>query len=544
MKSLPVVQMMLSILSIILILHTCLLLYDEVFEKYAADKLLLKEHVQEANSRFLLLPSMDLGWTILAWIAFAFTYKIMITPYSFFKQLNIPNPTADSLLGNLRQLAVTGFNEFILQNIKEFGNIFGIYIGRRPVLCIADPEILKQILVKDFDKFTNRSKIINHMRKPMDEGLLVARDNAWKKIRAATSPTFTSGKLKQTVPLICECIKSLEDNFQKAVTENKSIDAWLACGKFTSDVIISAAFGKSPDERSREEMEVFNRKMEEVFGFKTFIGIVDMLNLPDWLRNIIFNLVGSHDVTYFLNKLRPVINERRNGKLKVGKDFLDLILNENEAGVTELTDTEIMAQSITFLLAGYESSMNGLAFTVYLLALHPDIQEKLYNEIKNQNLDTSAEEFYGNVQKLEYLDQVFSEALRCYPPGYFVMREAGEDYVYNGIKIPKGMEIIIPIYAIQHNPDFWEDPYIFDPERFNQERRTSIKPCTYLPFGYGSRNCIGLRFAQLEAKIALIHLVKRFKFEKSVDTEVPLSVRLGLTMSALHGIYLKVSARK
>ena len=534
MKSLPVVKMILLIISIILILHTCLLLYDDVFDR----------HVHEAKAKFVLLPSMDLGWTLLAWITFALLYKFIVTPYSFFNKLKIPSPTADPLFGNLRKLASTNFNEFMVQNIKQFGNVFGIYIGRRPFLCIADPEMLKQILVKDFDKFTNRPKLVNHLGKPMDEGLLVARDGAWKKIRGVTSPTFTLGKLKQTVPLICECIRSLEDTFQKAATENKSIDVWLACGKFTSDVIISAAFGKSPDQRSKEEMKVFNRKMEEVFEFKTLIGIVDMLNLPDWFRNIIFDFVSSHDPTYFLNKLKPVIKERRNRGLKEGRDFLDLILNENKAGVTKLTDNEIMAQSITFLLAGYETLMNALAFTIYLLALHPDTQEKLYTEVKNQNFDTSAEEFYGNVQKLEYLDQVFSEALRCYPPGYFGMREAREDYLYNRIQIPKGMEIIIPIYAIQHNPDFWEDPHIFDPDRFDQEKRTSIKPCTYLPFGYGSRNCIGLRFAQLEAKIALAHLVKRFKFEKSVDTEVPLSVRLGLTMSALHGIYLKVSSRK
>ena len=481
--------------------------------------------------------------TLLGWIISITGYYFTITPYSFFKKLNIPTLKPDPILGNVRAMAAVGFNDFMLDNIKKFGDIFGVYIGRRPILCVADTDLLRQIMVKDFDKFPNRAQIINHFKKPLDKGLVFIRDETqWRTIRSVAGPTFTTGKLKQTVPLICECLKPLENKFAAAAAAKKSLNIWSAFGTFTSNVIISSAFGKSPNQYSADEMAAFNKKMVEVFSFKALIGIVDFLNSPESLRNIVLNNLGGHDVTYFLNVLKPVIEERRNTGNASRKDFLDLILAENESGITKLTDDEIMAQSITFLLAGYETTMNAIAFSTYLLALNPDVQEKLYNEVKDQDFGVG-QSVYDNVQKLKYLDQVFSEVLRCYPPAYFVMREAIEDFFFKGIKIPKGTEIMIPIHAIHHHPLLWTDPEKFDPERFSPGEKAKIKPCAYIPFGYGPRICIGMRFSQLEAKIALVHLVRKFRFDKSVDTEIPLSVSLRLTMAAEHGIFLKVTAR-
>jgi len=180
-------------------------------------------------------------------------------------------------------------------------------------------------------------------------------------------------------------------------------------------------------------------------------------------------------------------------------------------------------------LAGYETTASTLSFCTYELALHPKVQDKLYAEVaavadKNGNID------YETLVKLPYIDAVLSETLRKYPPLSRLERRVSENYTLGGednggIKLYKGQVVEIPTFAIHHCEDYYENPEEFDPERFMPENRHKIKPYTYLPFGAGPRNCIGLRFALLEAKLSLSKLIQKYRFVRSENTDVPLKFK-------------------
>ncbi|CAL1268349.1 unnamed protein product, partial [Larinioides sclopetarius] len=146
---------------------------------------------------------------------------------------------------------------------------------------------------------------------------------------------------------------------------------------------------------------------------------------------------------------------------------------------------------------------------------------------------------------LQYLDQVFTESLRLYPPVTgFISRICSEDYQVGSITIPKGAVVQAPVWDIHHNPELWPEPWKFDPDRFAPENKTSLNSMAYMPFGIGRRNCIGSRFAQAEAKLAIFRLVKKFRFEPCEKTDDPLPLICpSVIINPANGVYLKAVPR-
>ncbi|CAG2164092.1 unnamed protein product, partial [Oppiella nova] len=192
----------------------------------------------------------------------------------------------------------------------------------------------------------------------------------------------------------------------------------------------------------------------------------------------------------------------------------------------QLTESEIMAQGYVIFAAGYETTATTLTFCSYELALNPSVQERLYEEVEAA-VDADGEISYEDLAKLPFLDAVLSETLRKYPPIIKLQRKAMADYKLGdtGIQLFKSQDVEIPVYAIHHSEEYYPQPEKFIPDRFLPENRHKITPYTYIPFGAGPRNCIGMRFALMEAKLGLVQIVRRYRFFRSPQTAVPLEFK-------------------
>ncbi|CAF1466091.1 unnamed protein product [Adineta steineri] len=167
-----------------------------------------------------------------------------------------------------------------------------------------------------------------------------------------------------------------------------------------------------------------------------------------------------------------------------------------------LNDKEILSQALTFMVAGYETTSALISFFFYIMATHQKVQKKLYIEIR-QELGED-EITYEKINQLSYLDMVISETLRLYPPFIRFDRVASAPYELGIYHLPKGSVISVPVYPIHHDPITWPNPEEFIPERFLPTEKAKRHPMTYLPFGYGPRNCIAMRFALLKTKVAIV----------------------------------------
>ena len=192
----------------------------------------------------------------------------------------------------------------------------------------------------------------------------------------------------------------------------------------------------------------------------------------------------------------------------------------------KLTDNEIAAQAWVFLLAGFETTGTTLGYFSYMLATHPDIQQRLQSELINA-MDPNHEIDYDKLHALPYLDACIRESLRLFPPVIRLERDCNADCKLgdSGIHVRKGQLVEVLVYAMHHNEDYFPNPEKYDPDRFLPENRHLILPYTYMPFGNGPRSCIGIRFALMEIKLAMAHILTKYKFTKIDKTEETITFR-------------------
>ncbi|CAG7725542.1 unnamed protein product, partial [Allacma fusca] len=165
-----------------------------------------------------------------------------------------------------------------------------------------------------------------------------------------------------------------------------------------------------------------------------------------------------------------------------------------------------------------------VTFALYELAINPDVQEKLYQEVKEAVENNNGEFSYDVINKLEYLDCVIQESLRKYPPVVRTDRKCNRPFKLpdSDVVLPVGSLVAIPIHPVHHDPKYWPNPEKFDPERFTKENSINRHPCAFTPFGHGPRNCIGNRFALTEGKAAIAHIVLKFELEPCDKTMIPI----------------------
>ncbi|KAG7273132.1 hypothetical protein CRUP_005460 [Coryphaenoides rupestris] len=195
-----------------------------------------------------------------------------------------------------------------------------------------------------------------------------------------------------------------------------------------------------------------------------------------------------------------------------------------------------------FIFAGYETSSSTLSYVAYNLATHPDVQTALQNEI-DETFENKSRPTYEALMQMEYLDMVLNESQRLYPVGNRLERVAKATVEINGIKIPKGTAVMVPLFTLHRDPSLWSEPEAFRPERFTKENRDNMDPYAFLPFGVGPRNCVGMRFAVLMMKLCMVEILQNFSFVTCKETEIPLEIGIDVFLSPKNPIKLKLVPR-
>ncbi|NXW89770.1 CP3AC protein, partial [Alopecoenas beccarii] len=455
-----------------------------------------------------------------------------LLPFQTFKKLGIPGPWPLPFLGTFLEYR-HGALHFDQMCFEKYGKIWGIYDGRQPVLAVLDPILIKNILVKEcYTVFTNRR--VFYLTGILESALLMARDEKWKRIRTVVSPTFTSGKLKEMFPIINHYGEKLVKNMEKKVATDEFVTMKDIFGAYSMDVVTSTSFSVNIDSMNNpSDPFVTNMKKFLNFSFLSplFLFIVLFPFVTPVLEKMNVNLFPSKVLDFFKDVFVKMKKEREKGSGTNRVDFLQLMIDSKSShdsskfaetsSYKALSDEEILAQAIIFAFAGYETTSSTLSYIAYSLATHPDVQQQLQDEI-DASLPNKATPTYDAIMQMEYLDMVVNESLRLFPTVGRIERVCKKTVEINGVTIPEGMVILIPTYVLHHDPAHWAEPEEFRPERFSKENKESMDPYNFLPFGAGPRNCIGMRFALLTVKVAVVVLLQNFSFRTCKETPIPL----------------------
>uniref|UniRef100_A0A8D0G895 unspecific monooxygenase n=1 Tax=Sphenodon punctatus TaxID=8508 RepID=A0A8D0G895_SPHPU len=461
---------------------------------------------------------------------FPMFYRYETWTHSYFKKLGIPGPKPIPFFGT--SLAYrSGVRDFDWDCFQKYGKIWGFYDGRRPILAVTDLAIIKAVLVKEcYTIFTNRRVSL------LDSAVSIAEDDHWKRIRTVLSPTFTSGKLKEMFPILKHYADILKENIQRRAEKDEPIPVKDPFGAYSMDIVTSTSFGVNTDSMNNPK-DPFVKEAKKLVKFDLFNPKFVLLYAFPFLRPVLKKMnvtIFPKDAVEFFAKSVALIKENREKKVNFSVRLSSL--------PTALTDSEIIAQAIIFIFAGYEGTSNVICFLAYELAIHAAVQQKVQEEIDSV-LANKAPLTYDALLQMEYLDMAINEILRMYPIGGRIERVSKKDVEINGVTIPKGLVVMIPPSVLHRDPEYWPEPDEFRPERFSKENKETLNPYVYLPFGAGPRNCIGMRFALLTIKVAMVSLLQSFTFRPCKETEIPLKLSTTGLTAPTNPIILKLIPR-
>ncbi|CAF1339543.1 unnamed protein product [Rotaria sordida] len=393
---------------------------------------------------------------------------------------------------------------------------------------------------------------------PFEHGLLALKDEQWKNARSIISPTFSTAKLKAMYGLMNEISDMYYKRLLEYADKQEIFDIKLLNGQYTLDIIASCLFGIGTNSLQHANVTLTNH-------LKKFFNRVISPRLASYFGKKGYSMFPKDAIDYTTNLVNQILARRRQ-RLERRNDFIQMMIDHEEEVNHEedetnqrtdkkeqqsqqqwgtlkktLNDKEIFGQALIFLVAGYETTSVLMSCFFYVMATEPVIQEKVYEEIRQELGDD--EVTHEKLNQLPYLDMVISETLRMYPPGITFDRVASCDYQLGNYHIPKGSIINVPVYPIHHDPNVWPDPEKFIPERFLPAEKAKRHPMAYLPFGDGPRNCIGMRFALLEAKLGIAKALRVVEFQKCEKTQVPLQLGKLEILNSKNGIWVRVVRR-
>ncbi|KAF0760910.1 putative cytochrome P450 6a13 [Aphis craccivora] len=488
----------------------------------------------------IMFASISIWWIsiiTLCLLIFTIIHYFCTSTFNKWDKINVPYVQPIPLFGNFFYVAFgmqhpIDFYRKIYYDLAghKYGGLFQM---RTPYLMIRDPEIINNVLIKDFSNFPNRGIYSDFSANPLSNQLFFMEIPQWKLIRKALSPAFTSGKLKLMYDQIKECGDELMKNIHKNFMKNDDkMEVRDMLGKYSTDVIGTCIFGLKLNAVS-DDNSTFRKYGKSIFApsLRTHLRELSLMISPTLLNILKFKDFPADATEFFHSAFHETITYREKNNI-VRNDFVqtliqarnDLVLNKSIPQGERFLESQIIANAFVMFAAGFETVSTAMSFCLYELALKKHIQDRVRQEI---NLKLSKNNGLINNElliELNYLDMVLAETLRKYPPTFALFRKASQTYHVpnDSLTIEKDQKVIIPIYSLHYDPKYFTDPEVFDPERFSPEEKAKRISGTYLPFGDGPRICIGKRFAELEMKLALVEILTKFEVEPCERTEIPI----------------------
>ncbi|XP_023239142.1 cytochrome P450 3A17-like [Centruroides sculpturatus] len=431
----------------------------------------------------------------------------------------IPGPKPNFLTGNFKEFQLER-EKCIEEWFKKYGKIFGFYLGAKPYIMCSDIEFLKIMEVKEFKNFCIRDRIFPNAgvsHELAKHAIALQKSIKWKILRSVMTSSFTSQKIKTMSRIMHGSIIELMEKIKQENSNPLDIMELYRHSMFNamSKLILGVTF----NEESEKYNKVFNSLnyafKKDIFSLSNKLSIYfpEIEPLPTYFRlfmDIARYIMNFNSTRYLFNTSKKIITSKKQ-LMDNQQDILQAFLKANRN--KKLASASVLVNILMMLGAGVENMSFSLGWCIYFLAHNPKVQEKIRQEI-NKNIEKYKDIQYEDLVKLQYLDQAISETLRLSPTSLFIISRACEqDFVYKGLTIPKHVGIFVPTIILHRDPNYWQEPDKFDPDRFSPENRININPMIYQPFGAGPRNCVAYRMAQTLMKLIMANLIRSFIFD-------------------------------
>jgi len=401
---------------------------------------------------------------------------------------------------------------FYEQSHAQWGPVFKFWLGPQRMALVHRPEDMKAVLVDKAGSFEKAARMKLATGAVIGEGVFTADGEKWKRNRRIVQPLFSRAQITGFAPQMVASAGELVARVSSFARSGEVFDGAKEVTRMALWVALRCFFGVDDPSKVQE----FGDAIEYIGEFAN-AQLLAPIATPAWLPTAM-----NRKFQRYARAMRAfaaqLIEERRvSGAVSdlVGR----LIAARDEETGQGLEQEQIIDELLTFYAAGHDTTANGLAFTLDLLARHPEVQVRVRDEVARVlgGRAPTAED----VPKLSYTRHVFEASLRLFPPAWTVGRTASTDEEVGGVKIPRGTNVLVNIWFAQRDPAVWERPLEFDPDRFDEARAAARPKLSYLPFGAGQRQCIGAGFSLMEGTIGLAMLLREVHLEAAGEPAQP-----------------------
>ena len=389
------------------------------------------------------------------------------------------------------------------KNFEKLGDSFRLNLGLgNSVVFSRDADFALYALRANQKNFRKSEIQTKDLAKYVGKGLLTAEGENWKFQRKLIQPAFHRKNLYTLLDFMVSAI----DEELKRIQLDKEIDVFPIFNDLAFKVVVKSLFSDAIGSEEINRLQLITEETQKM--------LVKELRQP--YKKWWFNLSGELKRNLALSEeareiLLRIINRRRNTTTE-SKDLLDMLMNLTYDDGSKMTEEQLIDEILILFIAGHETTANALSFSAQLIAQHPKVQDKPYDEILQNKKANLA--FFDILKHSSYSESVIQESMRLFPPVYFIDRENIAEDEFKSFHIPENTSLLFSIYEIHRSDNYWENAEQFQPERFqNNEKVSSF----YFPFGAGPRKCIGNNFAMYEIILVLNQLLKDFKIIKVKD---------------------------
>jgi cytochrome P450 len=392
----------------------------------------------------------------------------------------------------------------LLEGYERFGLVFTLRVFHHNVVFMLGPEANHYMLVANASNFSWREGHFRDLIPLMGDGLLTIDGEFHRRSRLAMVPMFQRERIAATRDTMVEEVEAALGGW----ADGDRLDLYRWTRELALRIAMRALFGLDPDKASHQ--------VDAATEFERALGF--------WSKDYLLQILRGPGTPYRRmiragEQLDRVIYgeiERRRATGFRGDDLLSLLLDAQDEDGNGLTRKQIRDEVMTLLFAGHDTTTSTISFLFYELARNPEVVE-----------DPSFD-----------LALATDETLRMYPPAWIGPRRSIEPFDFAGRRIPGGVPVEYCSWASHHLPDVWDDPWAFRPERFAPGNRERIPKGAYVPFGGGSRTCIGMRFGQAEIAVIAARILERFRLD--VEPGYELTIRQMPTIGPKGGLPVRV----
>lgn len=437
-----------------------------------------------------------------------------------------PGPKGLPFLGNIGSLRKDRLG-FIIENRDQYGDIVFFRIGPRRVYQLNAPEFVQYVLVKHPEKFYKSPALKNATKEVIGQGLLTSDGELHKRQRKLVQPAFHFKRIATYADVMVQ----YSDEIAKGWQSGQQVDIAHEMMLLTMRIVAKTLFDADVSDNADSIGAAITTGLE---------ATMDRIGRPTQLREKLptaTNRKRRAALELIETTITSIIDERRRSGDDKG-DLLSMLLmavDEDDGG--QMSNKQVRDEAMTLFIAGHQTTANALAWTFYLLAQNREIEAKLRAEINavlGERLPSIVD-----LPKLPYLEMVIKESMRLYPPAWITTREVVETIALGGYTIPQGSLVMTSMYALHHDPRYWDKPEQFQPERFSPANEANITKYAYFPFGGGPRVCVGNQFAMMEAQLVLATVMQRTQFSLVPGQQIipyPL-----VTLRPKYGIQMQVT---